>query len=248
MVHSKANRSEQAVARKLSKFLSIVIVLVAKNNRLPGRNKKRRQKVEESQKMEEKSTKKESAGKSIMIRVYPNKSQKEELNKWFGTARWTYNQVVASLRASPRDVSQYAAVKELRKDFVNKKNSNNEENFADKPWVTKTPYDIRDAALNDVVNAYMSNLAKENNNFTIHFKKKKAPSNSIAIHANNYKSKGVFFPMFFGKEPIKSAEELSDKLEYDARLVRKRYGHFYFSIPKKTRQIQWTATKQGHCF
>jgi hypothetical protein len=41
-----------------------------------------------------KSTKKELAekikeptGKSIMIRLYSNKSQKEELNKWFGTAR-----------------------------------------------------------------------------------------------------------------------------------------------------------------
>jgi putative transposase len=176
---------------------------------------------------------KEPAGKSIMIRLYPNKSQKEELNKWFGTARWTYNQVVASLRASPRDVSQYAVVKELRNDFVSKKNSNHEENFADKPWVTKTPYHIRDAALNDVVKAYTSNLAKENNNnFTIHFKKKKAPSDSIAIHATNYKSKGVIFPRFFGKKPIKSAEKLPDKLEYDARLVKKRYGYFYLCIPK----------------
>jgi putative transposase len=180
------------------------------------------------------STKKESAGKSIMIRLYPNKSQKEELNKWFGTARWTYNQVVASLRASPRDVSQYAVVKELRNDFVNNKNSNKEENFADKPWVTKTPYHIRDSALHDVVKAYTSNLAKENNNnFIIHFKKKKAPSDSIAIHATNYKSKGVIFSRFFGKEPIKSAEKLPDKLEYDARLVRKRYGYFYLCIPKK---------------
>jgi hypothetical protein len=45
--------------------------------------------------------------------------------------------VVASLRASPRDISKYAVVKELRNDFVNKKNSNHEEKFADKPWVTK---------------------------------------------------------------------------------------------------------------
>jgi transposase len=36
-----------------------------------------------------------------------------------------------------------------------------------------------------------------------------------------------------GKEPIKSAEDLLNKLEYDARLVRKRYGHFYLCIPKK---------------
>jgi hypothetical protein len=125
-------------------------------------------------------------------------------------------------------------VKKLRKDFVNKKNSNNEKNFADKPWVTKIPYDIRDAALNDVVKAYTSNLAKKDNkNFDIVFKKKKASSDSIAIYAKNYKSKGVFFLTFFGKKPIKSVEELPDKLGYDVRLVRKRYGHFYFCISKK---------------
>jgi hypothetical protein len=101
-------------------------------------------------------------------------------------------------------------VKELRKDFVNKKNSNNKENFADKPWVTKIPYDIRDATLNDVVNAHTINLTKDDNNFTIHFKKKKTPSDSIAIYAKNYKSKGVIFSRFFGKEPIKNAEKLPD--------------------------------------
>jgi hypothetical protein len=69
--------------------------------------------------------------------------------------------VIASLRASPRDISKYAVVKELRNDFVNKKNFNNEENFADKPWVTKIPYGIRDAALNGVVNACQSNLEKK---------------------------------------------------------------------------------------
>jgi hypothetical protein len=45
--------------------------------------------------------------------------------------------VVASLRASLRDPSKYAVVKELRNDFVNKKNSNNKENFADKPGSQK---------------------------------------------------------------------------------------------------------------
>jgi putative transposase len=84
------------------------------------------------------------------------------------------------------------------------------------------------------VKAYTSNLAKENNNnFTIHFKKKKAPSDSIAIYAKHYKSKEVIFLTFFGEEPIKSAEELPDKLEYDARLVKKRYGYFYLCICKK---------------
>jgi hypothetical protein len=60
VVHSKANRSEQAVTREFSKALSIVIVFVAKNNRLRCRNRKRRQKVEESQKLEEKIDKKKN--------------------------------------------------------------------------------------------------------------------------------------------------------------------------------------------
>jgi hypothetical protein len=91
------------------------------------------------------------------------------------------------------------------------------------------PYNVRDAAFN-VVNVYTSNLAKEDNsNFIIHFEKKKAPSDLIAIYSKHYKSKGVFVPTFFGKEP----EELPNKLEYDARFVRKRYDHFYLCIPKK---------------
>jgi hypothetical protein len=60
VVRSKANRSEHAVTREISKVLSIVIVFVAKNNRLHGRNRKRRQKFEESQKLEEKIDKKKN--------------------------------------------------------------------------------------------------------------------------------------------------------------------------------------------
>jgi hypothetical protein len=201
-----------------------------KNSKNAKNWKKKSTKKESAEKTKEPAVKtKEPAEKSIMFRLYPSKFQRKDLNKWFGTARWTYNQVVASLRASPHDPSKYAVVKKLRNDFVNKKNSNNEENFADKPWVTKTPYDIRDAALDDVVKAYTSNLAKKDNkNFDIVFKKKKAPSDSIAIYANNYKSKGVLLPKVFEKEPIKSAEQLPDKLEYDVRLVRKRYDYFFF--------------------
>jgi hypothetical protein len=62
VAHSKANRSEQAVICQLSEVLFIVIGFIAKNNRLRCRNRKRRQKIEESQKkMEEKINKKESA-------------------------------------------------------------------------------------------------------------------------------------------------------------------------------------------
>jgi hypothetical protein len=78
----------------------------------------------EAKKWKKKSTKKESAektkelaGKSIMIRLYPNKSQKEDLNKWFETARWTYNQVIASLRLSPQDISKICCREKASKRF-----------------------------------------------------------------------------------------------------------------------------------
>jgi hypothetical protein len=60
------------------------------------------------------------------------------------------------------------------------------------------------------VKAYTSNLAKENNNnFTIHFKKKKAPSDSIAIYADDYKSKGVIFPRFLAKKAYQECRTTS---------------------------------------
>jgi hypothetical protein len=78
-------------------------------------------------------------------------------------------------------------------------------------------------------------------------RKKKTPSDSIAIYSKHYNSKGVFHPTFLRKGPIKSAQDLADKLEYDSRLVKTRLRHFYLCIPKRLDK-QWTTTKQGHCF
>lgn len=72
----------------------------------------------------------------------------------------TYNQVVSSVheRTSP-------FVKNLRANLINNAI------FEDKPWVTKTLHDIRDAAVNKVLNGIANNRAKKDNKFTIHFKK-----------------------------------------------------------------------------
>ena len=59
-----------------------------------------------------------------------------------------------------------------------------------------------------------------------------APSDLNAIYAMNHESKTVFFSMVFVKEPIKSPEELLDKLKHDTRLAWKYLGHFYLCIPK----------------
>jgi hypothetical protein len=71
MVHSKANRREQAVTRELSKVLPIVIVFGNKNNRLRCRSRKRQQKLEESQKIEEKFDKKRISREKHHDQVVP---------------------------------------------------------------------------------------------------------------------------------------------------------------------------------
>ncbi len=77
---------------------------------------------------------------------------------------------------------------------------------------------------------------KNDNNFTIHFKKKMAPSNSIVkfffSESITYQI-GVFVSKVFGKDPIKSVDEIPDKLEYNARLARRCFGHFYLYISKR---------------
>src|SRR6185369_13570465 len=43
------------------------------------------------------SSEKPPAEKALKIRLYPNSEEKQKLLKWFGTARWTYNQCLAAI-------------------------------------------------------------------------------------------------------------------------------------------------------
>lgn len=166
---------------------------------------------------------KEAAAKSIKIRLFPNKKQKQTLNQWFGTARWTYNRVVDSIRNGCARNK-----KELRAKCVN-----NDLWKDDKfKWVTKTPYDIRDEAMNDVLKAYKTSIAAKRINFVVNFKSKKAKSDSIALLAKHWKSSGLFHPTFWGKTPLRSAEPLPEKLNYDCRIQRTNLGCFYLCIPQ----------------
>jgi transposase len=162
--------------------------------------------------------------KSIKIRVYPNKAQQEMLKRWFGTARWTYNQCLSSCKKAGRKLY----MGELRSLYVNSKADIVKENS----WIEETPYEVRDQAMNDVIRAYESNDAKgPNHNFKIKYKSKKHDVNSIAILKKSW-TKGGFFPTFFGKKPLKSKELLPQELPADSRLIRTRLNEYYLCIPK----------------
>jgi hypothetical protein len=95
----------------------------------------------------------------------------------------------------------------------------------------ETPHNIRDEAMNDLLKAYQSNFAKQKKEgFKIKHRSKKSESESIVIHSKNWKGAGVFFPTIFGKKPIKAAELLPKKLNYDCRLQKTRLGEFYLCL------------------
>lgn len=99
-------------------------------------------------------------------------------------------------------------------------------------WVRDTPYEIRDSAMNDVLLAYKTSFAAKRQKFVVNFKSRKASSDSIAIGSRQWRTGGIPFPSFFGKTPLKSAEPIPDKLDYDCRLQRTSVGNFYLCIPK----------------
>ena len=177
-------------------------------------------------KIKKKESDKPSAGKARRIRVYPNPRQRELLRRWFGTARWVYNQCLALINVDRSKRNK----KELRAAIVN-----NESGMAiTNPWLLETPYEVRDAAMVDVINAYATNFAKRSKNpghqFEIHYRSKKSAQAAIMVRGKFYK-KGAFYTRFFGKEPLRSSEPLPDTVNYDCKLIQTRLGQYYLCIP-----------------
>jgi putative transposase len=168
---------------------------------------------------------KPSAAKARKIRVYPNARQRELLLKWFKTARWTYNKCLEAIKNNRAKRNK----KDLRALLVN-----NENYAAANQWVLETPYEVRDAAMVELLNAYTSNFAKRNKNkdhqFSVRYRKKKSPQEAIMIRGRFFK-KGAFYTRSFGKEPLRAAEPLPDAVDYDCKLVHTRLGHYYLVIP-----------------
>jgi len=98
-------------------------------------------------------------------------------------------------------------------------------------WVLETPYDVRDAAMIEVMQAYGSNFANKHKNpshiFKIKFRSRYAESQAITIHSKHWKKAGVFHPKRWGKTPLRAAEPLPDRLTYDTKLVKDRLGRFF---------------------
>jgi putative transposase len=166
--------------------------------------------------------------KTRKIRVYPaNDAQRQLLSKWFGTARWTYNQCLRALQAEGSTLKPNRSGG-LREAIVNDGNYTQENT-----WVLDTPRDIRAGAYQDLLDAYTSNFAKRKKNpghvFDIRFRSLKSPQERIYIDRRRFR-KGVIYPSKFGSVPLRSTEPLPNQLDHDAHLIRTRMGHYYLCI------------------
>jgi putative transposase len=164
--------------------------------------------------------------KTRRIRVYPaTQEQKELLPRWFGTARWTYNQCLLRVQSGECKPNRSGG---LREAIINDKNY-----VETKKWVLETPRDVRAGAYQDLIDAYASNFAMQkkstDHKFSVAFRSKKSSQQRIYIGKRGY-CQGVIYPSKFGNVPLRSTEPLPEKLAHDAHLIRTRLGHYYLCI------------------
>lgn len=175
-------------------------------------------------------TAKEQANACKKIRLNPTTEQLTLLKQWMGTNRWTYNQAVASKRTTKN---------ELRSQFVN--NDQFAANDA-KSWVLETPYEIRDAAICDLVKGIKTSKQLLRNgkirNFRMSFRSKKNAQESFVIRNRDYQRNGDGFTCFRGffkkanvDAVIRAREPLPQTIQYDSRLIRTRLNEWFLCIP-----------------
>jgi putative transposase len=167
------------------------------------------------------------AERMIRYRLHPTKQQKLLLVKALGVVRWTYN----ICNSAVKNNECKASMTQLRSHALN----SNAPFLSDKPWVLEVPYDIRDEAAKDLMQAYSTNSKKKDKTgkpFNAKYRSKFSKTQTIKILAKHYKGPGIFHPGFFGKLPFRSSERLPAKLQYDATLLRDWVGRYYLLVPR----------------
>lgn len=114
-------------------------------------------------------------------------------------ARWTYNECVRATKEKVCGLSRT----DLRSHLLNRGSPEVEY----RPWLWDVPYDVRDGAMVDVLDAHASCQAKrakepdpaKREKYEVHFRsRKKCKTESILIRSKHYKN-GMFYAKYFGE-------------------------------------------------
>lgn len=189
----------------------------------PQEKELRLEKTAKHEAKEAKKKLKEQAGKAIRIRVFPTREQRQRLRGYFGTRRWIYNRCVTLFRKDPKLTKQ-----KLRDLVVSDPNYKIKDT-----WVLDYEYDVRDEALSDFWKNVVSNRAKENNHFQIHYKTKKAhQKQSVSVLAKKWNKPNNWYSWLFKPSVLASSEPLPEVLPYTARLKKTHTNRYFFCLPK----------------
>ncbi|KAK9319454.1 putative transposase DNA-binding domain-containing protein [Lipomyces orientalis] len=169
------------------------------------------------------------------FRVYPTAQEKDILRKWFGAARWTYNECLRAIK----DEKFRKSKKDLRARAINKEAID----ALKKPWLGETPYDIRNEAMDDLLKAFASGEARYANDkkaFNIKYRsRQRCSQESIVIHRQHWRRRAGKYAFL---RHMKCHEKLPEELPHDSRLVVERgTGHFYLCVPGAVEVVERPA-------
>ncbi|KAK9310870.1 hypothetical protein V1524DRAFT_371998, partial [Lipomyces starkeyi] len=174
------------------------------------------------------------------ICLFPTTSQKETLRQWFGAQRYIYNKCVALVQGGMKPTQ-----KELRAVLLNSKTS--QLNDSEK-WLEQYAYDLKDEAIRDFMKNYYSNMAKykkTKNPFTLKFRSKYAPTQSLSVLKKKWNHKLGFYSSVFSPSNMAAAEQLPTRLERDSRLLRTQSGRYILMTPSRARKDNGKGTTPG---
>lgn len=166
-------------------------------------------------------SKKPKANCTRRYRVYASPKVRNELKKWFGCVRKTYNWALDSLRKRNLPLNPYW----LRNRFVNSSNIPTSMSY-----LLDTPKHVREGAIDELVDAYKINLRK-GTAFDMKFRSKKEHQ-SIVIPRSGIKGiKDNNMTLYPQKLSDKIRVFVDVKIEYDCRMTFDKLGRMYLCVP-----------------
>jgi putative transposase len=184
---------------------------------------------EERQKIEESVPKKPMISRKILMD--PSPELRKKLGQWFGAARWTYNQCVATWNKHEGRVS----FKKLRRNFVNSRAHKDKKT----EWLFNVPYEVRHGAFRDfceVVKIEKKKRKKDpTHEFKFKFRSRKDASEAILLRKRCFNN-GRMYPTFTDAELLKFFEALPE-IKHDMEIVRSRLNDYYVCIPEEIDEV-----------
>lgn len=157
--------------------------------------------------------------KSRKIRFYPNKEQKKILFRWFGTARYTYNQTVSRLKQPDTKASWIAIKTGIIKELPE--------------WSYEVPYQIKSIAVKDACKAVSNSKMKfkKTGVFSkVKFRSRKRGDYNIFVPKSAVRPDG-FYITLLGKLNIR---EKIKEIKYDCR-VKLENDRYFLILPEEAR-------------